>query len=68
MPATPASIASCRSKDAAHFFRRIENIVQVLVAAEIFAKFFDLASGIFHLPLNYNLTIYHLTRIPEITP
>ena len=37
-------------------FGLVEHVVQVLVAAQLFAKRFDFAGGIFHRPLNYNLT------------
>ena len=37
-------------------FGLVGHVVQVLVAAQLFAKRFDFARGIFHRPLNYNLT------------
>ena len=36
--------------------RLVQHVVQVLVVAEFFAQFLDFTRGIFHWPLNYNLT------------
>ena len=37
-------------------FGLVENVVEMLVAAKLFAELLDFARGIFHRPLNYNLT------------
>ena len=37
-------------------FGLVEDVVQVFVAAQLFAKRLDFAGGIFHRPLIYNLT------------
>jgi hypothetical protein len=36
--------------------KTVQNVIQMFVPAQLFAKVFDLDRGIFHGPLNYNLT------------